>query len=65
MMENKLPEGVLLEMAEANPVDGCLGCYFILAKEKCPREPDKHNFNRLSCINDRDVIFQELEHERE
>jgi len=61
-MENKLPEGVVLEMKE---FDNCLGCYFILDKGKCPRERDKHNFNRLSCINGRKIIFKQAGEEDE
>jgi len=62
-MEDKLPEGVVLEMAK--PLESCLGCYFFGFKGKCPREPDKHNFNRLSCVNGRNIIFKEMENESE
>jgi len=62
-MDDKLPKGVLLEMAK--PLESCLGCYFFPSKGKCPREPDKHNFNRLSCVNGRNVIFKGIENESE
>jgi len=58
-MENKLPEGVLLEMAE--PVDSCLGCYFLnQSLEDCPKDYAAQSSRILSCVNDRDVIFKEI-----
>jgi len=64
-MDDKLPKGVVLEMVGAESADACQCCYFFPSNGKCPREPDKHNFNRLSCVNERNIIFKELGNERE
>jgi len=63
-MEDKLPEGVVLEMAK--PLDSCLGCYFFTHPlENCPKEYAAQSRRILSCINDRNVIFKEIENESE
>jgi len=63
-MDDKLPEGVLLEMTE--PLDSCLGCYFFTHPlENCPKEYVAQSRRILSCVNGRNIIFQEIENESE
>lgn len=60
-MNDKLPEGVVLEMRDDDDKPHCLSCYFLPVKRKCPKEWSaiKCVFT-LSCVKSRNVYFKEL-----
>ena len=61
MTMDKLPNDVVLEMQEnSSKQSNCLSCYFLEAGRNCPKEWDGKGGFRLSCANNRDVIFKEV-----
>ena len=58
-MNDKLPDGVVLEMVQVDNMT-CIGCYFIKDLSKCPDEWSSEEGFTRSCTNKRDIIFREI-----
>jgi len=64
-MDDKLPEGVILEMKDE--LLSCEeGCYFFTHPlENCPKEYAEQSRRIPSCINGRNIIFKQVREEHE